>query len=84
MANTHTDKRQSMQEFRRRLLPRDDQEGDDAMSIRKDLHARASYSARQTKNPTDVFPPQNRALNTNGHMYDLRISTMYKGSATEH
>ena len=29
---THTDKPQSMQELRRRLLPRDDQEGYDAMS----------------------------------------------------
>ena len=55
MANSHTDKPQSRQELRRRLLPRDDQEGFDAVTIRKDPHERVSYSARQTENPTDVF-----------------------------
>ena len=66
--HTHRDKPQSMQELRRRLLPRDDQEGYDAMTIRKDPHERVSYSARQTENPTDVFPPHNRALHTNRHI----------------
>ena len=65
---THTDKPQSMQELRRRLLPRDDQEGYDAMTIRKDPHERVSYSARQTENPTDVIPPHNSALHTNRHI----------------
>ena len=65
LGGQHTDKPQSMQELRRRLLPRDDQEGYDAMTIRKDLHERVSYSARQTENPTDVIPPHNRALHTN-------------------
>ena len=65
---THTDKPQSMQELRRRLLPRDDQEGYDAMTIRKDPHERVSYSARQTENPTDVIPPHSRALHTNRHI----------------
>ena len=65
---THTEKPQCMQELRRRLLPRDDKEGYDAMTIRKDPHERVSYSARQTKNPTDVIPPHNRALHTNRHM----------------
>ena len=64
----HTDKPRSMQELRRRLLPRDDQEGYHAMTIRKDPHERVSYSARQTKNPTDVIPPHNRALHTNRHI----------------
>ena len=81
---THTDKPQSMQELRRRLLPRDDQEGYDAMTIRKDPHERVSYSARQTENPTDVIPPHNRALHTNRHINDLRWSTIYKSSATKH
>ena len=66
--HTHRDKPQSMQELRRRLLPRDDQEGYDAMTIRKDPHERVSYSARQTENPTDVIPSHNRALHTNRHI----------------
>ena len=72
LGGQHTDKPQSMQELRRRLLPRDDQEGCDAMTIPKDPHERVRYSARQTKNPTDVIPPHNRALHTNRHIQDLR------------
>ena len=68
LGGQHTDKPQSTQELRRRLLPRDDQEGCDAMTIRKDPHERVRYSARQTKNPTDVIAPHNRALHTNRHV----------------
>ena len=68
LGGQHTHKPQSMQELRRRLLPRDDQEGYDAMTVRKDPHERVSYSARQTENPTDVIPPHNHALHTNRHI----------------
>ena len=49
MANTDTDKPQSMQEPRRRLLPRDDQDSYDAMTIRRDPHERASHSSSRQR-----------------------------------
>ena len=49
-------------------------EGYDAMTIRKDPHERVSYSARQTENPTDAIPPHNHALHTNRHILDLRCT----------
>ena len=69
---TDTDNPQSMQEPRRRLLTRDDQDSYDAMSIRRDSHERGSYSSgRQRILGTQLLRMHIRTLRGNRHIYEI-------------
>ena len=71
-----------MQEPRRRLLPRDDQDSYDAMTIRRDPKRESELLVQSRENPRDVIPPLTHTYVTSEptHLRDLR----YKSSATEH
>ena len=61
-----------MQEPRRRLLPRDDQDSYDAMTIRRDPHERVSYSSsRQIILGKQLLCIHIRTLRANQHIYEI-------------